>query len=259
MAKRKQSPRSISVDVIRWSVIAVITLVVVFFAGRAFFAFLHTSKIFLIREIFIVEGLGEIKLPELEKLKGHNIFLVDLTKVEAKVAAKYPHIGDLKVLRHFPDGIAISGFARQPVATAVINGGTLLEISADGYFLRHAQREGDPLPVVRGLKPAKALAGEQVVDTNLAVAMGIIETIKSAQPLGSLGFREVDVTDPLKVICRFKDEAVSFDVFLEKERFADRLKVLAAMIERRDLELAQVKYIDLRFDEPVIGRKKAKK
>jgi cell division septal protein FtsQ len=258
MAKRRPSPQSISVDVIRWSVIAFITLVIVFFAGLAFSKILHTSKVFLIREIFIEEGLGEIKLPELEKLKGHNIFGVDLTKVESKIAAKYPHIGNLKVLRHFPDGIAISGFARRPVAKAVLNG-SVLEISADGYFLRHSEREGDALPVVRGLKCAKAVPGERVEDANLAVVMNIIEIVKNVRILEALGFHEIDVTDPQKIVCRFKDEAVNFDVFIERERVADRLKVLSAIVERSDLELAQIKYIDLRFDEPVIGRKKAKK
>jgi cell division septal protein FtsQ len=258
MAKRRPNPQSISVDVIRWSVIAVITLVFIFFAGKAFSTFLHTSRVFLVRDIFVEESLGEVKLSELEKLKGHNIFLVDLVKVEDKVRVKYPQIGGLKVLRHFPDGIAIKGFLRNPVAEAVVNGRTL-EISADGYFLVHAERADGPLPVVRGLKSAKALPGERVGDENLHLAMNIIELIKSARVLSALGFREVDITDPLKIICRFKDEAVSFEVFLEKDRIAEKLKVLSTIVDRSDLELAQVKYIDLRFDEPVIGRKKAKK
>jgi cell division septal protein FtsQ len=258
MAKRKPSPQSISVDVIRWSVIAVITLVIGFFAVQAFSTFLHTSKVFQIRDIFIEENLGEVKLPELEKLKGHNIFVVDLVKVENKVRAKFPYIGDLKVLRRFPDGIAITGFLRRPVAEAALNGHTL-EISADGYFLSHVEREGDPLPVVRGLKSAKAEAGERVADGNLLVAMNIIELVKSARALSALGLREVDITDPLKIVCRFRDEAMNFDVFIEQDRVADKLKVLSSIVERSDLELAQVKYVDLRFEEPVIGRKKTKK
>jgi cell division septal protein FtsQ len=258
MAKRKPNPQSISIDVIRWIMIAVITLVVGFFAVQAFSAFLHTSKIFLIRDIFVEESLGEVKLPELEKLKGHNIFLVDLVKVENKVQTKFPHIGDLKILRHFPDGIAVTGFLRRPVVEAALNGHTL-EISADGYFLRHVEREGDPLPVVRGLKSANAVAGERVADENLLLAMNIVELIKSARALSALGFREVDISDPLKITCRFRDEAMNFDVFIEKDRVADKLKVLSAIVERSDLELAQVKYIDLRFEEPVIGRKKTKK
>jgi len=257
MAKRKPSPQPISADVVRWIVIAVIILVVGFFAVQAFSAFLRTSKIFLIREIFVEESLGEVKLPELEKLKGHNLFSVDLMKVENKVRAKYPHIGDLKVLRHFPDGIAIIGFLRRPVAEAALNG-HILEISADGYFLRHVERAEDPLPVVRGLKSANAMPGERVADGNLFMAMNIIELIKNARPLSSLGFREVDITDPLKITCRFRDEALNFDVFIEKERITDKLKVLSSIVERSDLELTQVKYIDLRFDEPVIGRKKSK-
>jgi cell division septal protein FtsQ len=258
MAKRKQSPRSISVDVIRWSVIAVIALVVVFLAGRAFSTFLHTSKIFLIQEIFIEDGLGEVKLPELEKLKGHNIFLVDLTKVEGKVAAKYPQIGKLKVLRHFPNAIAISGFLRRPVMATVQNGRTL-DISADGYFLRHVPVDDEPLPLVRGLKLGNASPGERVTDESLTFVMNIIELVKNIRVLDALGFRELDIADPHKIILRFKDEAVSFDVFFEKDRLADKLKVLSTIVERSDLELAQVKYIDLRLDEPVIGRKKVKK
>jgi len=258
MAKRKQNSQPISVDVIRGLVIAVIILVVGFISVQAFFTFLHTSKIFLIRDVFVEQNLGEVKLPELEKLKGHNIFSVDLSKVENKVQAKYPHIGNLKVLRHFPDGIAITGFARTPIAEAVINGHTL-EISADGFFLRRAEREGEALPVVRGLKAANAAPGERVADENLLVAMNIMGLIKNVRPLSALGFHEVDISDPLKIICRFKDEATSFDVYIEKDHVAEKIKGLSAIVERRDLELAQVKYIDLRFDEPVIGRKKSKK
>jgi cell division septal protein FtsQ len=258
MAKRKPSSQPISADVIRGLVVAVIILVAGFFAVQGFFAFLHTSKMFLIRDIFVEQNLGEVKLPELEKLKGHNIFSVDLVKVENKVQAKYPHIGDLKVLRHFPDGITITGFARQAIAEAVLNGHSL-EISADGFFLRHTAREGDPLPVVRGLKGANAAPGERVADENLMVAMNVIGLIKNVRSLSALGFREVDISDPLKINCRFKDEATSFDVYIEKDRIAEKIKALSAIVERSDLELAQVKYIDLRFDEPVIGRKKSKK
>ena len=258
MAKRRPSPQSISVDVIRWSVIAVITLVIVFLAGQAFSTFLHTSRIFLIRDIFVEESLGEVKLPELEKLKSHNIFSVDLTKVENKVRAKYPQIGDLKVLRHFPDGISITGFLRRPVAEAALNGHSL-EISADGYFLRHIEREEGPLPVVRGLKSANAVPGERVQDENLLLAMNVIELVKNTRALSALGFRVVDIADPLKIICRFRDEAVNFEVFFEKDSIADKFKVLSAIVDRGDLELAQVKHIDLRFDETVIGRKKTKK
>ena len=38
-----------------------------------------------------------------------------------------------------------------------------------------------------------------------------------------------------------------------------KIKTLSMIIDRTGISLAEVKYIDLRFKEPLIGKKKAKK
>ena len=258
MAKRKQIPPSVNIDALRWGIIAVIVLVPLFLAVQAVSAFLHHAKTFVIQDISISESLGDVKIPELEKMKGCNIFTVDLAKVEEKIRSKYPRVGGIEVVRRFPDEIVVSGFKREPVAIAAI-GGRMGVVSRDGIFIGSPGEETSGFPVIKGLKIAKIVAGAPVGDEQLMFAYTIIDAVRKDRGFSSIGLRSLDIRDPEKIVCVFGEGKGNFEVFLDQERALSGLQMFSGMMGRMNLDLSAIKYIDLRFKQPVIGQKKTKK
>ena len=72
-------------------------------------------------------------------------------------------------------------------------------------------------------------------------------------------FRAADVGDATRIVCVFGDGKGKVEIYFEKARFASQLKTLSGILLRSDLDFAEIKYIDLRFTEPLIGKKKARK
>jgi hypothetical protein len=42
---------------------------------------------------------------------------------------------------------------------------------------------------------------------------------------------------------------------LDREKIAQRIKVLGVVLSQGNLDMDHVKYVDLRFKEPIIGKK----
>ncbi len=258
MAKRKQLPPPVSIDALRWGAIVVIVFVFLFLAVQAISVFLHRAKTFAIDYISISEGLGTVSVPELDKIKGCNIFTVDLAKIEEKIRLKYPRVGDIKVVRRFPDEIVVSGFRREPVAVASVGGRTGV-VSRDGVFIGAPSEETAGLPVIKGLKASRMTVGAPVGDVQLGFAYSVIDVIRKDQGLALIGFRSLDIHDPEKVVCTFGEGKGIFEVFLDQDHAQAELVTFSGMVGRMNLDLSAIKYIDLRFKQPVIGQKKTKK
>ena len=47
----------------------------------------------------------------------------------------------------------------------------------------------------------------------------------------------------------------NLDIIVDKDRIQDKLKNLELIFTQGKLDLSTVKYIDLRFNEPVLGKK----
>lgn len=260
MAKRKQNPSPISIDVTRWGIVVALVLFAAVIAGIALSSFLRHSGLFVIKSVVMSEGLGEINVPELTKLKGQNIFQVDLEKVEQKVSARYPGVAGLEVLRRFPDEISIVGTRRTAFAVAVMDGRSAM-LSRDGCFIGSQGKEDALLVVIKGLQRQKYLPGTMLVDPRGNEALKAIELVHSDPVLTALHLRSLDVSDTAKATLTFGliDDPARFDVVLDRENYAAKLKTLAVMVARTELALKEVKYIDLRFETPVIGKRKTKK
>ena len=260
MAKRKQNRSRNSIDIVRWGIITALVLVAVVISWLALSSYLRHSGLFTIRNVVIADGLGAVSVPELAKFKGRNIFSVDLEKVQAKLVARYPQIAELKVLRRFPDEIEVSGLRRQAYAS-VLTDGRSVAVSRDGYFIGTPGKEDGPLVLVRGVRHQKSSTGIKVEDPALSLAFHAIEQIQKDAALAAFPAQSLDVSDPNKLTFVFgrTEDPARFEVIVDKGSWSSQLKTLSVMIARTELAINEVKYIDLRFDTPVIGKKKAKK
>lgn len=258
MARRKSIPSSINADLVRLAIFTFLFITGMVIAGSALFSYLKHSEIFTVKNIEVSGDLGSLDVLALAKLKGQNIFNIDIGKVEAKVQSLYPNIAQLKVLRRLPDDILIQGVERLPFAVVVLDGKFIL-VSKDGFNIGHLAKKDDNLPSILGVKSQKMTLGSSLADENVKSAFQLIERVAQEDPLRSLVVRSIDVSDAGKIVMVLADAQSMVEVMVNKENISAKIKLLGLMMVRADIQLNDIKYIDLRFDEPVIGRKKAKK
>ncbi len=261
MAKRKQSP-SLNPDIVRTVGLVCIFVLGIALAVMALMAFLRgvsRSSLFTIRSVMIAENIQPLELPELAKLKGQNLFSVDLSKLEARIHAKYPQLADLRVMRQFPDRIFVSAVKREPFARILMDGRSYV-IDRNGYMVGPPVEGQESFTVIKGLKRQKIAAGDLIQDERVKLAVMIISFFHQDKRLAAVGLEAVSVDDLTRIVAEVgADEEVEFQVFMDKDNIEARLKMLSEVLFRGGLDLKQIKYMDLRFGEPILGQKKVKK
>ncbi|MFH0753158.1 MAG: hypothetical protein V2A70_01165 [Candidatus Omnitrophota bacterium] len=257
MARKKQK-LSLNPDRIR-----IVGLVCIFLLGAALLmmgalAFLRSSALFVVRDISLAESLQPLEVQELLKLKGQNIFDVDLARVEAKIRLKYPQLSGLRVMRRFPDQLYVTAIRRDPFAWVVLDNRNWV-IDRNGFFMGAPFKDQAALTVIRGLKNQHAVAGARVSDDHVKTGLDIIAFFNQDGRLPGIVLSSVRVDDPARISCDLEKDGAVFQVIMDQEHLLQRLKTLADVLTRGGVDLEQVKYIELRFGEPVIGQKKVKK
>jgi hypothetical protein len=260
MVKRKLKSSPISIELARWGIIAVLIFAVVIVSWFAVASFVRHSRLFTVHAVSVAESLGALDVPELAALKGRNIFTVDLARIQARILAGYPQIADLEVMRRFPDEIVITGMRRAAFAAALIDGRTVV-LSRDGYFLGSPGKEEASLVLLKGLGHQKTMPGTLASGEITGLALQVIDRIGQDSVLPAFHLRSMDLTDPGRIILVFGriEDAARFEVIMDKDNCLARLKTVAAMLGRTEFAVTEVKYIDLRFESPVIGKRKVKK
>jgi len=260
MAKRKPS-LSLNPDILRKVGLICILVLGIALAVMALAAFLRgvfASPLFTVRGIAVADNIQPLELPELEKLKGRNLFAADLSKLEAKVRAKYPQLADVRVMRRFPDQIGVTAVRREPFAKVLIDGRSSV-IDRYGYMIGAPIEGQESLAVIKGLKRQKVSAGTAVQDERVKLGVMIVTLFYQDRRLSSAGLEAVNVDDLTRIICDLGVEEAKFQVFIDKDNIAARLRTLSEVLSRGGLDLQQIKYMDLRFGEPILGQKKVKK
>lgn len=255
MARKRQniSPDPVLVRTVGYASIFIFSLALTVMAGASF---LRTAPFFRVKEVVVADTIQALDLPGLLKVKGQNIFTVDLSRLEARIRGKYPQLAELRVMRRLPDQIFVMAVKREPFAFALLDGRTCV-IDREGFVISQSPAGQVPLPLVRGLRHQKVLSGEQVQDERVRVASQVIALCREDARLAAAALQTVNVEDLERVVCVF-EEGAGFDVILDKDNVPARIKMLSDVLSRGGLDLARVKYMDLRFSEPVIGQKKVK-
>jgi hypothetical protein len=257
MAKRKQSRSPLLGDILRIGGVTLIFLILVFLLAGWSLSFFRNSPFFTVREIIISEELKESLTPELSRLRGENIFRIALGKIEARVRMKYPQLADVRVYRRFPDRICLTAVSRTPFVSAVLDGRVFF-LDREGFIMTATDTQAADLPSVRGLKHSKPSAGARIRDGNFKMAAGIVGFF-SQVPGGTAGrLRSLDISDPTKIVCQMERDNGRIE-FIVDSHYVDKSQALTAIVAHGDLDWSRVNYVDLRFSEPIIGKKKAKK
>ncbi len=210
--------------------------------------FLKESPLFTVRDVMIDTSIQFIDLPELRRLKGRNIFTVDLLKVQKRIKSQYPQIAQLRVIRQLPDRIKVLAKQRHPFFQ-VFQRGKLLLVDNEGVALYYASPPVE-LPLVKGNgMGSRVILGAPLNAKFVGPAIGILKGFLSRPHLARLKMTEMDMSNPSRIDAAFG----GFHVILDQENYLAKLAILETLLAQKKIDFNQVKYIDLRFNEPVMG------
>ena len=236
------------------AIIAAILLVVAVFLNS-----LKNLSFFTIQMIIVKQGASI----DLAYLKGRNIFSVDLQRESAYTWRRYPVYKKIRLIRMLPDRVYVDFVKRQPIALVKLNN-KYFSIDDDlmffeaGLILSPADPGWQALPVISGLGPKisnpKSACRYYVPELNFG-----LEIISEAGK--NKGFKDyrivsLDLSAPESAIMSLTlpsaVNAGTVEVKLGKDDIISRLRILEGLLYQFKKDWNSIKYIDLRFKEPVI-------
>jgi len=214
--------------------------------------YLLTSKLFKVKTIIYTGALKSLRLNGLPEVKGQNLFSVNIRHLEKDIKLSYPYLTGVRVSRMLPDKIWFD--AQERIAIAKVR-------LADRLFL--CDREGAILPannpainlvLITGVDSRldKVRIGEIYDSLKLKAAVGLLKEIEASRVLAITAVTRIDVSLPEEIVF-FLNNGIR--VIIGNEHISDRLKLLNLVINNLKAEINKIDYIDLRFQEPAIGKR----
>ena len=213
-------------------------------------AFLQGSDYFRIRAVEAGPGRSSGEL--LKTYKGKNIFAVDIKGLSRSLEASYPDAKDISVVRVLPDKLLIRLKFRQPVA--IINDAKGYSVDEEAFVLSNIDaRYLGKLPVISGVDIRnQERKGVSARSKNLKAALALLREMKESKFFSEYSVVAIDAADIKDLSFSLKN---GLEVKIGYENFKERLKLLKNTIRDPRLAVDRVEYIDVRFENAVIGPK----
>lgn len=214
--------------------------------------FLTHADLFKIRAIVIDPSLKNTNISSsaLERLPGRNIFKVNLPAVEQELRRRYPGIDELHLTRHFPDKIYIVAAQREPFAI-VSAGGRQIVVDRKGIVVT-GSKANPKLPVITGVSLTRvATAGRPLLQPQVTAALNIIRATQTNEDLRSLPLVSIDVSNLSSINFLLSNQ---MKIIIDDDKIYPKIRKLGILLAHSNINLNDYRYIDLRFNEPILGK-----
>jgi cell division septal protein FtsQ len=207
----------------------------------------------------ILPADSSLKAPS--DLIGQNLWAVDVRVLAAELHRQQPALKRVRVIRVLPNTLKIELAERVPVAqlrtVRAKNVGEWHAVDGEGYVFG----EASPMPqerlvMLRGLEsPHDARAaltpGRLSTHPRLVTALQVAERLRQAPALAGHQLTTIDVGDPEQLTFLIdEDVEIRCGGAAELPQQLERLRTALQLVTRQKL---MVRYIDVRFADPVIG------
>jgi len=242
----RKPPLKLPIKII--AVTAIIFLALIFIMGYIRKVF-KASDYFKIKDIISREG----DTARLSYLKGKNIFSVDLRNESRYILEYYPNYSAIRLVRLLPDRIFVDFIKRKPVAFIKLY--RYFTVDKDGVIFYTPEHTQDlELPIILGLetkifgpKPGKIYNIRE-----LTLALNIIRELRRNRAFKNYNIKKIDVANLANTSIFMQKESENLEIKLGADNIKDKIGILSGLIVQEKSELGNIKYIDLRFKEPVI-------
>lgn len=250
--------------------IAVIIVVVALISGYIWRALTHAEH-FRVKHIVVKQSVAL----DLDHLKGRNILTINLAEQSRYIAQFYPDLKSIKLSRVMPDRIYVDARPRTPVAAVKLYKN--FAVDEDGLLFNfHDREEEERLPVITGLetKIFGPKAGKKYAIKELVLALEIITEASKARELKDCRIVKIDASSPANLsivmdVSGLLQQAASASGAVARRPYMEvkfgganirgKVRLLENILVQERKELSGIKYIDLRFANPVIKFDDAKK
>jgi len=264
--KQKVSPKkkSLSRISLKAQVKFILTLVVLCVIGVSLVRFkymLLDSQYFMIKDIqlkayeggafvreFSIEELGE------ESIVGSSIFFIDLILLKEKIELAHPEFKDVVLRRLLPNRLIVETELRKAVAQ--VRSDRYYLIDGEAVILPDAKDFSYPdLPIIIGIGVNLAKASpvnlSKFEKEKLDSGLDLISKISLNKDLSGYDLKMVDIVDQGNISFYF--EGLNVEMKIGRSDFSNRLAVLATVLGQLGSDADNFRYIDLRFEDPIIG------
>lgn len=253
MARKTGNPQSkIAAVILKYFIILVCVVFVTSCIVQGGFYYLRTSSIFKIREVVSQQSLNFIRTRTLDRLIGQNIFDVDLYAVQRRLQVEYPQIDQLRIYRQFPNRIYVDAIRRDPFAVILFQHQQVL-LDKDAVVLSLTVPPNHKFPLITGLTfEQNAVVGKLLRHRDLALALNIITSIRENAHLTSMPVVSLDLKNLSEIQGVLANQ---LRVILSADKVQQKIVMLGIVMSEGQIKAEEIKYIDLRFREPIISKK----
>ncbi|MDD5496256.1 MAG: cell division protein FtsQ/DivIB [Candidatus Omnitrophica bacterium] len=228
-------------------VVAVFILVLIFLVK----AFLGGSSYFDLKQVE-VNGLSEmepsnrVNVEILDAYRGKNIFKINLKTLASYLQGRYPNAKHVTVMRDLPDKLSVSFYFRKPVA--LLSDAGYCPVDDEGFIVSNLDPSAvKDLPSISGVYTG--LNTRSIESRNLKSALELLKEIKKARYMSRYKISRIDAGDP-KAMSFYINE---LEIRIGNENLKERLERFRKLLKDPRLAIDRVRYVDLRFDDVVIG------
>ncbi len=231
--------------------------VAVFAAYRAATAILD-GQVLRVRHITVHGNTrlsqGEV-LALLTGLEGRSLIGADLDKWRRQVLAS-TWVRDATLRRLLPSTIDVTVTERQPIALGRLNGDMYL-LDERGAVIDEYGPEYDDLdlPIVDGLLTQSDADGPKADDERAELAVALVTALQAAPAIGRR-VSQIDVSDAHNASVILNGDATV--LYLGDDQFVRRLQTYLDLRDALHERVANIDYVDLRFDNRIYVRPAAK-
>jgi len=183
---------------------------------------------------------------------GQNLLAIDLEALAAKLKAQRPQLKRVRVIRRLPNTLQVEVIKRTPVAQ--IRHGQWHPVDAEGFIFPEANpAPWNHLVILKGVgSPHASLRiGAENTSERLLLALRLVAALRRSPVLMGHRVTVVDVSDPRSLNFVMDDE---IEIRCGDEtHLATALERLRAVLRRVAGNALAIRYIDVRFKDPVIG------
>lgn len=251
--------------------IRLIIVTVMLFLAATFVAWylrqiLRSSSYFTVKDIIIYDN----NAIDLSYLKGENIFAIDLNKESRYLSEAYPNYRRISLVRILPNRLGVQCILRKPLAFVKLYRYFCIDEDSVLFDISE-QLEETQLPIISGLetKIFGPKSGKKYNIKELALALNIIKEIERNRALRDYKIKIIDVQllsnasifiSPALIASNYSaDKSTTGSKYLEvkigQEEPQTKINILANLLTQAKNDISNIKYIDLRFKEPVIKLK----
>ncbi|MEA3305329.1 MAG: cell division protein FtsQ/DivIB [Candidatus Omnitrophota bacterium] len=219
----------------------------------SFYILYAKSKYFIVKNVILTgrKADSSVNCNELERmLVERNIFSLRLKEIRNHMLANYPELLSLRLNRIFPDSVHAVMVLREPVAQ--VNQQLYYPVDGQGVMLSDVKEHPDEnLPIINGVRVnLSGEIGKMAESKRLKKALALLKEIKNSGIPGEHTIVEIDAAN-IRNMSFFLEDGL--EVKIGREEYVSRLKKLKEELSDPQIKPADIRYIDLRFGQPVIG------